>query len=183
MWYKNLGVTYFRCCILLSHLPKIMTSAIISMHHSCEWKNQFRTFRKEKSVAFDDSTHTQHNTIVDFCAASCYFDSNLPRVDFRETLDTRSLLSVYSQFALNFYHIYFNFIFDPQRDTFWINFAVRAHIRIFQTFRICINFYPILKIEPAMLDLLSTFLDMLWEQKIGFFAFFSLGNSDTFYVC
>ena len=94
-----------------------------------------------------------------------------------------NLLSVCSQFALNFYHIYFNCIFHPQGGTFWINFDLRAHIRIFQTFRICINFYPILKIEPAMLDLLSTFLDMLWEQKIGFFAFFGLGNSDTFYVC
>ena len=90
-----------------------------------------------------------------------------------------SVLSVCSQF----YHIYFNCIFNPKGDTFWINFDMRAHIRIFQTFRICINFYAILKIEPAMLDLLSTLLDMLWEQKIGFFAFFGLGKSDTFYVC
>ena len=82
------------------------------------------------------------------------------------------LLWVRSQFALNFFNFYFNHNFHTQGDIFEKKFAVRAHIRIFLAFRICINFYPILKIEPAMLDLLSTFLDMLWEQKIGFFALF-----------
>ena len=53
------------------------------------------------------------------------------------------------EFALNFCYTYFNWIFHPQGVTFWQFFAVRAHIRIFLAFRICINFYSILKIEPA----------------------------------
>ena len=53
------------------------------------------------------------------------------------------------EFALNFCYTYFNWIFHPQGVTFWQFFAVRAHIRIFLAFIICINFYSILKIEPA----------------------------------
>ena len=53
------------------------------------------------------------------------------------------------QFALKFCHTYFYWIFHPQGVTIWQFFAVRAHIRIFLAFIICINFYSILKIEPA----------------------------------
>jgi len=90
---------------------------------------------------------------------------------FENSIISANLLSVCSQFALNFYHIYFNFIFDPQGDTFWINFDLRAHIRIFQTFRICINFYPILKI--GLLCLICSQLSWICSKskKSGFLPF------------
>ena len=58
-----------------------------------------------------------------------------------------------SHFALNIYHIYFNWIFHTHGDRFSKKFAVGAPIRIFLAFRICINFYSTLKIEPARQDL------------------------------
>ena len=54
-----------------------------------------------------------------------------------------------SHFALNIYHIYFNWIFHTHGDRFSKKIAVGAPIRIFLAFRICINFYSTLKIEPA----------------------------------
>ena len=69
-----------------------------------------------------------------------------------------------SHFALNIYHIYFNWIFHTHGDRFFKKFAVGAPtttnhtIRIFQAFRICINFYPTSKDEVARLNLLPEHL-------------------------
>ena len=93
------------------------------------------------------------------------------------------LLWVRSQFALNFFHFYFNHKFHTQGDIFWIFFAVRAHIRIFLAFRICINFCPILKIEPAGPDFALNFLEMLSEHKIGTSHFFDGQQLTVFTFC
>ena len=51
-----------------------------------------------------------------------------------------TLLSVCSKFFMSTSTAFFT-----HKETLWIFFDLRAHIRIFQTsFRICINFYPIL---------------------------------------
>ena len=60
--------------------------------------------------------------------------------------------------------------------------AVRAHIRIFLAFRICINFFPILKIEPAGPDLLWTFWKCSQSTKLGLFPFFWWSKFDRFYI-
>ena len=86
------------------------------------------------------------------------------------------------EFALNFCYTYFNWIFHPQGVTFWKNFAVRAHIRIFLAFRICINFFPILKIEPAGPDLLWTFWKCSQSTKLGLFPLFWWSKFDSFYI-
>ena len=86
------------------------------------------------------------------------------------------------EFALNFCYTYFYWIFHPQGVTFWQFFAVRAHIRIFLAFRIYINFYSNLKIEPATPDLHLNFLKCTQCKKSCFLLFFALGNSDLFYV-
>ena len=61
-------------------------------------------------------------------------------------------------------------------------FATSAHIRIFLAFRIYINFYSNLKIEPATPDLHLNFLKCTQCKKSCFLLFFELGNSDLFYV-
>ena len=60
--------------------------------------------------------------------------------------------------------------------------ATSAHIRIFLAFRIYINFYSNLKIEPATPDLHLNFLKCTQCKKSCFLLFFALGNSDLFYV-
>ena len=92
------------------------------------------------------------------------------------------LLWVRSQFALNFFNFYFNHNFHTQGDIFWKEIAVRAHIRIFQAFRICINFCPILKIEPAGPDLLWTFWKCSQSTKLGLFPLFWWSKFDSFYI-
>ena len=86
------------------------------------------------------------------------------------------LLRVRSQFALNFFHFYFNHKFHTQGDSFWEFFAVRAHIRIFLAFRICINFCPISKFEPAGPDLLWTFWKCSQSTKLGLHTFLMVNN-------
>ena len=76
------------------------------------------------------------------------------------------------QFALKFCHTYFYWIFHPQGVTFWQFFAVRAHIRIFLAFRICINFYSILKIEPARPHLPPKNLGAFSGQEIVYIGHF-----------
>ena len=76
------------------------------------------------------------------------------------------------QFALKFCHTYFNWIFHHQGVTFWKKFAVRAHIRIFLAFRICLNFYPILKIEPARPNLPPKTWGQVQGKKLSIFAIF-----------
>ena len=76
------------------------------------------------------------------------------------------------EFALNFCYTYFNWIFHPQGVTFWQFFAVRAHIRIFLAFRICINFYSILKIEPARPHLPPKNLGAFSGQEIVYIGHF-----------
>ena len=92
------------------------------------------------------------------------------------------LLWVRSQFALNFFNFYFNHNFHTQGDIFWKKIAVRAHIRIFLAFRICINFCPILKIEPAGPDLLWTFWKCSQSTKLGLFPLFWWSKFDRFYI-
>ena len=92
------------------------------------------------------------------------------------------LLWVCSQFALNFFHFYFNHKFHTQGETFWNFFAVRAHIRIFLAFRICINFCPISKFEPAGPDLLWTFWKCSQSTKLGLFPLFWWSKFDSFYI-
>ena len=56
--------------------------------------------------------------------------------------------------------------------------AARAHIRIFQSFRTCINFYPISKNELALLNLLSehvearfrVFCQISWVEQWTFWG-------------
>ena len=86
------------------------------------------------------------------------------------------------EFALNFCYTYFNWIFHPQGVTFWQFFAVRAHIRIFLAFRICINFYPILKIEPARPNLPPKIWGHSQGKKLSIFAIFCGSKPDTFYI-
>ena len=86
------------------------------------------------------------------------------------------------QFALKFCHTYFNWIFHPQGVTFWQFFAVRAHIRIFLAFRICINFYPILEIELARPNLPPKIWGHSQGKKLSIFAIFCGSKPDTFYI-
>ena len=85
-------------------------------------------------------------------------------------------------FALNFYQIYFTSIFHPEKMVLSKKCATSAHIRIFLAFRIYINFYFNLKIEPATPDLHLNFLKCTQCKKSCFLLFFALGNSDLFYV-
>ena len=50
------------------------------------------------------------------------------------------------------------FNFSPRKSHLIQKIATRAHVRICQGFRICINFYPISKNELARLNLLSEHL-------------------------
>ena len=59
---------------------------------------------------------------------------------------------------------------------------MRAHIRILLAFRICINFCPILKIEPAGPDLLWTFWKCSQSTKLGLFPLFWWSKFDRFYI-
>ena len=68
------------------------------------------------------------------------------------------------------------------KETVFDFFAVRAHIRIFLAFRICINFCPILKIEPAGPDLLWTFWKCSQSTKLGLFPLFWWSKFDRFYI-
>ena len=86
------------------------------------------------------------------------------------------------QFALKFCHTYFYWIFHPQGVTFWQFFAVRAHIRIFLAFRICINFYPILEIELARPNLPPKIWGHSQGKKLSIFAIFCGSKPDTFYI-
>ena len=86
------------------------------------------------------------------------------------------------EFALNFCYTYFNWIFHPQGVTFWQFFAVRAHIRIFLAFRICINFYPILEIELARPNLPPKIWGHSQGKKLSIFAIFCGSKPDTFYI-
>jgi len=85
-------------------------------------------------------------------------------------------------FALNFHQICFTSIFHPEKMVLPKKFATSAHIRIFLAFRIYINFYSNLKIEPATPDLHFNFLKCTQCKKSCFLLFFALGNSDLFYV-
>ena len=51
---------------------------------------------------------------------------------------------------------------------------------IFQTFRICINFYHILKIEPAGPDLPPKTLKEVGGKISGFYAIFHALKTDNF---
>ena len=86
------------------------------------------------------------------------------------------------QFALKFCHTYFNWIFHHQGVTFWKKNAVRAHIRIFLAFRICLNFYPILKIEPARPNLPPKTWGQVQGKKLSIFAIFCGLQPDTFCI-
>ena len=83
-----------------------------------------------------------------------------------------------TQFSSNL--LYFNF--SPRKNGFIKKSAASAHIRIFLAFRIYINFYSNLKIEPATPDLHLNFLKCTQCKKSCFLLFFALGNSDLFYV-
>ena len=61
-------------------------------------------------------------------------------------------------------------------------FAVRAHIRIFLAFRICLNFYPILKIEPARPNLPPKTWGQVQGKKLSIFAIFCGSQPDTFCI-
>ena len=91
------------------------------------------------------------------------------------------LLWVRSQFALNFFNFYFNPNFHTQGDIFWKKFAVRAHIRIFLAFRICINFYPILEIELARPNLPPKIWGHSQGKKLSVLAIL-LGQSLTLFT-
>ena len=83
-----------------------------------------------------------------------------------------------TQFSSNLLH----FNFSPRKMVLSKKFATSAHIRIFLAFRIYINFYSNLKIEPATPDLHLNFLKCTQCKKSCFLLFFALGNSDLFYV-
>ena len=87
------------------------------------------------------------------------------------------------QFALKFCHTYFYWIFHPQGVTFWHFFAVRAHIRIFLAFRICINFYPILEIELARPNLPPKSWGYSQGKRLSIFAIFVGQNLTLFTFC
>ena len=59
---------------------------------------------------------------------------------------------------------------------------MRAHIRIFLAFRICLNFYPILKIEPARPNLPPKTWGQVQGKKLSIFAIFCGSQPDTFYI-
>ena len=82
--------------------------------------------------------------------------------------------------ALNFYQICFTSIFHPEEMVLSKNFATSAHVRIFLAFKIYINFYSNLKIEPATPDLHLKFLKCTQCTKSCFLLFFELGNSDHY---
>ena len=73
-------------------------------------------------------------------------------------------------------------ISHTRRHFFKKNSAVRAHIRIFLAFRICINFCPISKFEPAGPDLLWTFWKCSQSMKLGLFPLFWWSKFDRFYI-
>ena len=72
--------------------------------------------------------------------------------------------------------------FSPSRSYFLKKFAVRAHIRIFLAFRICINFYPILEIELARPNLPPKIWGHSQGKKLSVFAIFCGSKPDTFYI-
>ena len=59
---------------------------------------------------------------------------------------------------------------------------MRAHIRIFLAFRICLNFYPILKIEPARPNLPQKTWGQVQGKKLSIFAIFCGSQPDTFCI-
>ena len=59
---------------------------------------------------------------------------------------------------------------------------MRAHIRIFLAFRICLNFYPILKIEPARPNLPPKTWGQVQGKKLSIFAIFCGSQPDTFCI-
>ena len=59
---------------------------------------------------------------------------------------------------------------------------MRAHIRIFLAFRICINFYPILEIELARPNLPPKIWGHSQGKKLSIFAIFCGSKPDTFYI-
>ena len=78
-------------------------------------------------------------------------------------------------------------IFHQDKTILSIKFTVRAHIRIFQSFRICIYFHPTFKIVPARTESpqliwncsqskFSDFLAIL-TKILGLFHLFSDGRS------
>jgi len=87
-----------------------------------------------------------------------------------------------TQFLSNLLHFNFFSIFHPETLVVSQKFAKSAHIRILLAFRIYINFYSILKIEPATPDLHFNFLKCTQCKKSCFLLFLGLGNSDLFYV-
>ena len=83
----------------------------------------------------------------------------------------------------DFYAPCFSPIFDQVKILLSIKFTVRAHIRIFQSFRICIYFHPTFKIVPARTEspqliwnCSSDFLAIL-TKILGLFHLFSDGRS------
>ena len=70
--------------------------------------------------------------------------------------------------------------FQPEGEILSKKVAERAHITIFQTFRICINFYNILKIEPAGPDLPPKTLEEFGGKISGFYAIFHALKTDNF---
>ena len=73
---------------------------------------------------------------------------------------------------LSYLLLVFYWIFHPQGVTFWQFFTVRAHIRIFLAFRICINFYSILINEPARPHLPPKNLGAFSGQEIVYIGHF-----------
>ena len=82
--------------------------------------------------------------------------------------------------APNFFNFYFNHNFHTQGDIFWKKFAVRAHIRIFLAFRICIYFF--LSWKLSLLDLICSelFRNALRARNWDFFHFFDGQNLTDF---
>ena len=72
--------------------------------------------------------------------------------------------------------------FSPSRSYFLTIFAVRAHIRIFLAFRICINFHPIFEIELARPNLPPKIWGHFQGKKLSIFAIFCGSKPDTFYI-
>ena len=100
---------------------------------------------------------------------------------------------IFSKFAFNFYQIYFNWNFHPQGETFLRKITWEPQVRIYLAFRICFNFYSILKTEAVLQEcsreLLGAKFCVFGHFLTGkFFAFFwktwfstLICNPSTFY--
>ena len=82
------------------------------------------------------------------------------------------LLWARSQFALNFFHFYFNHKFHTQGDSFWNSFCCESTYQNLSSFHNLYQLLSYLKIWACWTWFALNFLEMLSEHEIGTFPTF-----------